>query len=102
VIRHVVIWKMMDFAEGHSKLENIQRAKEALEALPSQIPDLIRHIEVGVNCFEGVENSDLIMIMDFDDMAALKTYYKHPAHMMAADLLRKVREGRMAVDFEMG
>jgi uncharacterized protein (DUF1330 family) len=100
MLRHVVIWKMMDFADGHSREENIQRVKEALEALPVQIPGLIRHLEVGVNGMEGVENADLILILDFDDLAALKTYYKHPAHLMAAELLRKVREGRMAIDFE--
>jgi len=102
MIRHVVIWKMKDFADGQAREENIRRAKEALEALPGQIPGHIRHLEVGVNRLENAENCDLVLIADFDDMADLEAYFKHPAHLMVAELVRKLREERMAVDFEVG
>jgi hypothetical protein len=100
MIRHVVIWKMKDFADGHTRKENVIRVKEALEALPGQIPGLIRRLEVGVNLLEDVENCDLVLIMDFEGQTDFEMYYKHPAHTMVAELVRRVREARMAVDFE--
>jgi len=100
MIRHAVIWKMKGFADGQGREDSIGRVKEALEGLPGQMDGLIRHLEVGVNILEGGENSDLVLIAGFDSMANLRAYLRHPAHLIVAELLSKVREGRMAVDFE--
>ena len=90
---------MKDFADGHGKQENINRVREALEALPDQMPGVVRNLQVGVNTLENADNYDIILIADFDSMASLEAYFKHPAHLVVAELVRKLREERAAIDF---
>lgn len=104
MIRHVVVWRLKDHADGHGKEENIARVKAALEGLPARIPGYVgQRVEVGVNLFEGVgshANWDLALIADFEDEEALKAYFRHPAHVEVAELVGRVREERAGVDFE--
>ena len=37
MIKHIVMWKLKDFAEGGSKLENAKKIKDMLEALKDKI-----------------------------------------------------------------
>jgi len=95
----MAIWKMQ--GRGWARQGgHIGRAKEALEGLPGRVGGLIRHLEVGVDILEGGENSDLVLIADFNSMADLRAYLSHPAYLIVTELLSKVREGRTAVDFE--
>ena len=45
MIKHIVMWKFKDEAEGLTKTENIQKVKSMLEALPQKI-DFIREMHV--------------------------------------------------------
>ena len=44
MIKHIVIWKLKEFAEGCSKIENAQKMKKLLEGLQSVIKE-IQHID---------------------------------------------------------
>jgi len=101
MIRHVVIWKLKEKADGYDRLTNMERVKGELEALPLRMPGVIRKLEVGVNDLENGTNFDLILIADFDDHEALDTYLTHPEHLKVADLVMRVREQRAAVDFKL-
>lgn len=48
LIKHIVMWKLKEFAEGKSKLENANIIKINLEDLKHRI-DEVKLIEVGVN-----------------------------------------------------
>ena len=48
MIRHVVLWKLKEQAEGRSKMENAKMIKVQLEALPGLVPE-IRRLEVGAD-----------------------------------------------------
>ncbi|WP_045517636.1 Dabb family protein, partial [Clostridium sporogenes] len=48
MIKHIVMWKLKEFAEGKSKLENANKIKMSLEDLQNKI-DALKLIEVGVN-----------------------------------------------------
>ncbi|KRU28380.1 stress responsive A/B barrel domain-containing protein [Clostridium sporogenes] len=48
MIKHIVMWKLKEFAEGKSKLENANIIKINLEDLKHRI-DEVKLIEVGVN-----------------------------------------------------
>ncbi len=100
MIRHVVIWKFKEKADGYDKNTNLERVKGELEALPTRMPGIIQNIEVGINDLDNGTNYDLILIVDFDDYKALDAFLKHPEHLKVADLVMKVRETRVAVDYE--
>ena len=40
MLKHIVMWKFKDFAEGKSKIENAQWMKEHLESLIGVIPEI--------------------------------------------------------------
>ncbi len=100
MIRHAVIWKFKETADGFDRRTNMERVKGELEALPRRMPG-IRRLEVGLNDLENGTNYDLILIVDFDDYDALNAYLKHPEHLKVADLVTKVRENRVAVDYKL-
>ena len=100
MIRHVVIWKFKDKADGFERSTNLERVKGELEALPSRMPGVIKRMEVGINSLENGTNHDLVLIADFDSYEALAAYLSHPEHLKVADLVMRAREQRAAIDFE--
>ncbi|MDD1748107.1 MAG: Dabb family protein [Methanomassiliicoccales archaeon] len=100
MIRHVVIWKFKEKAEGYDRSTNLERVKGELEALPLRMPGVIQRMEVGINSLENGTNFDLILVADFDSYEALASYLANPEHQKVADLVMRVREQRAAVDYE--
>lgn len=98
MIRHIVMWKLKDFAEGCSREENAQKIKTLLEALKGEI-EQIKYLEVGINSFVSDMSYDAVLITDFEDNQALETYKKHPEHVKVSDFVAKVRESRAVVDY---
>ena len=99
MVKHIVMWTLKDFAEGRSKSENLVLMKERLEALGSKI-DAIRHLEVGLNLTDSEEAYDIVLYSEFDSREDLEAYRVHPAHVEARDFIRRVREERRVVDYE--
>lgn len=100
MIKHIVMWKFKDFAEGASKDENIAKVKAMLEALPEKI-DFIRKMEVMKNVNPKETNFDAVLISEFDSLEDVAAYTVHPDHKKISEFVKSVREGRSAVDFEM-
>jgi len=98
-VKHIVLWKLKDEAEGAKKAENARRIKERLEALRGRIPGL-RHLEVGVNFEPSAAAYDVALYSELDSRAALDAYQVHPEHKAVADFIGKVREARVVVDYE--
>lgn len=99
MIRHIVMFKFKEEAEGKSKMENVLATKAMLEALPSKIPQILSStVEIGA---EGAnpENADLILISDFESFETLNQYIVHPDHKAVGAFMRPLRESRAAVDF---
>ncbi len=92
MLKHVVTWKMKE----EDKLQNMQKMKEMLEALPAMI-DVIKSLAVGVN--ENGGEYDIILITDFENGEALKAYDTHPEHQKVRAFIRGVVENRVAVDY---
>ncbi|MBQ8382504.1 MAG: Dabb family protein [Clostridia bacterium] len=100
MIRHVVMFKFKEEAEGRTKAENLAIAKEMLEALPAKI-DLIRASAVSINSTNAdPSNYDLCLIADFDSFEDLAAYIVHPDHKAVGAFMRPVRLSRACVDFE--
>ena len=98
MIKHIVLWKLKDHAEGADKNQNAQKMKSALEALKSKIPQ-IRHIEIGMNFLPSDAAYDVALYSEFASAQDLEIYQKHPEHLKVADFVGKVREQRAVVDY---
>ena len=101
MIKHVVMWKFKESAQGESKSTNLRLFKSQLEALVAIIPQIIE-LEVGINQFESATSYDIILISTFANKEDLMIYAKHPNHLSVADFCAKVRESRVVVDYEVG
>ena len=101
MIKHIVVWKLKDYAEGKTKHENALRLKKELESLNGQIPGLI-HLEVGINiCTSGnTDDSDVILYSEFESMDALNGYYPHPAHVKIKPFAQSIRSERRVIDYQ--
>ena len=53
MFKHIVMWKLKDFAEGASKAENAQKIKALLEGLKPKIKQ-IKHRTFIINFFKNI------------------------------------------------
>lgn len=97
MVRHVVMWKFHEQADGRPKAENLGLARDALQALADKIPGIVEW-EVGVNAVESPEAFDLVLVSLFESLDCLAVYQTHPEHLKVVAFLRKVRLHRSVVD----
>lgn len=98
MVRHIVMWKFKDEAEGLTKEENLLKVKAMLEALPEKI-DFIRHMEVRLNENDNGKNFDAVLISEFDSIEDVKRYRVHPDHVKISQYVSLVRLDRASVDY---
>ena len=99
MIRHIVMWKLKEHAEGASRAENALKLKEKLESCRDIVPGILK-LEVGIAA-PGLESSyDIVLVSDFADKTALDAYQVHPMHEAIKGFVGAVREARQAVDYE--
>jgi multimeric flavodoxin WrbA len=98
MLKHIVMWKLKDFAEGKTKAENAKMMKEMLEGLKEKIAE-IEHIEVGMNVIPSEAAFDVVLYSKFKDDKALAIYQKHSEHVKVAEFVGKVKEERVVVDY---
>ena len=99
MIRHVVMWKFKEIAEGKSKAENTEWVKENLYALLPIIPE-IKRMEIGIDITGSDMSMDLMLLTEFDSVESMKTYANHPEHLKVSAYVRKVIETRVVLDCE--
>lgn len=100
MIKHIVMWKIKDFAEGKSKEENCIKIKSELEALKHKI-QYIKHMEVGINYSQDKAAYDLVLYSEFQDEKSLDEYQNHQEHLKVAKYIGLVKEDRILVDYKM-
>lgn len=102
MIKHLVLWRLKDSANGKSRVENARLLKDRLEALNGRIPGL-RRIEVGINVHDshsGADDADVVLYSEFDDLAALEAYYPHPEHAALKPFVQSIRSARWVINYE--
>ena len=99
MIKHVVMWKLKNFAEGASKEENALLVKSKLEALKKKIKG-IKVLEVGFNINKSPSSYDVVLYAEFENMEDLNRYKTHHEHKKVGDFVGKVRIERKSVDYE--
>ena len=99
MVKHIVMWKFKDHAEGLSKEENIIKVKSMLEALPGKI-DFIREMQVEVNVNPKYGMYDAMLISDFDSIEDVEKYRVHPEHKKVSSYVALIKTDRASVDYE--
>ncbi|MBE6906800.1 MAG: Dabb family protein [Ruminococcaceae bacterium] len=97
MIKHIVMWKLEDVAQGSTRTENALQIKQMLEALPEKIDGILK-LEVGIDT--NPKNYDVVLYSEFVSPEALAAYDVHPAHVKCKDFIKKVIVERVACDYE--
>ena len=104
MIRHVVMWKLKDEAEGASKQKNAEKMKLILEGLKINIEE-IKNVEVGINISEDDDEAgspyDVVLISDFETELDYTMYTRNAHHKKAVNFINSVIEERHFVDYKM-
>ena len=97
-LRHIVMWRLKEEAEGHSRHENMLKARDILLQFANLTPGT-ELFEVGIKT-DGLDcTSDLILNSVFKDEEALKAYQNHPEHLAIKPFMKAVVEQRSCMDF---
>lgn len=99
MIKHVIMWKLHDNAEGMNKGENALRMKEKLHTLKDKIPEM-KNLEVGINICESPDAYDIVACSEFISIDDLKVYQKHEEHQNFIKSINGIRETKKVVDYE--
>jgi hypothetical protein len=99
MVKHLLFWKLKDYAEGRSKAENIDILRQRVLALPQSIPE-IRAIEFGTNFATVAAAFDLAVTVQFADKAGFEVFLDHPDHAALGQAVSVVRESWAVVDYE--
>ncbi len=99
MIRHVILWKLKDEFSETEKEQIKSGIKAGLESLAGKIPGLIS-IKVETGIVSG-STADVMLDSTLDDLAALKAYSTHPAHIAVANSkVRPFVQMRLCLNFE--
>jgi len=99
MVKHIVMWRLKEHAEGADKAANALRVRELLEGLRGRIPGLLA-LEVGLNFDRSSAAFDVVLYSEFEDERALAGYQSHPEHEVAAAFIGRVRSERVLVDYK--
>lgn len=91
---HVVFFRLVDPNE-----ENLGRAKDILEGMRGNIPQL-KYLEVGVDVLHSERSYDIALITRFDSLDDMQQYQVHPYHVNEVlSNLRPMLKGSASVDY---
>ena len=73
MLKHIVMWRFKDGAEGKTALEHSAWMKQHLEALVGVVPEL-HSLEYGVDVLRSASSYDGVLTVTVDDLDALSRY----------------------------
>lgn len=99
MIKHIVMWKLKDEAEGADRAANAREMKRRLDECAQIVPGMLA-FEVSL-AQPGLEATyDVVLYSEFSDKAALAAYTAHPTHQALVPFIGAVREARQCMDYE--
>lgn len=98
MIKHIVMWKLKDFAEGADCAGNARKMKQQLDACRNIVPGMFA-FEVSLAQAELEATYDVVLYAEFADQHALKAYSEHPTHQALKPFFGAVREARQCMDY---
>ena len=100
MVKHIVMWKLKDEAEGASKEENARKLKETLEGMVGQVPQIVE-LEVGLQMKADETAYDVVLTVSLKTPEDLEKYQNHPHHRQGAAFVKKIVSDRKVVDYIM-
>ncbi len=103
MIRHVVMWKLKEEAEGASRKKNAEKMKLILEGLKINIEE-IKNVEVGININREDDDDeawDVVLISDFEKELDYTMYTRNDHHKKTMKFINSVIKERRFVDYKM-
>jgi len=98
MLKHIVMWKLKDHADGPDRAANAIEMKRRLDECATIVPGILK-FEV-VIAQPGLESTyDLVLYSEFEDKAALEAYTRHPTHQALVAFVGAIREGRQCMDY---
>jgi hypothetical protein len=98
MLKHIIVFKLKDTAEGASKKENAMILKSKLEGLKRAIKE-VRELEVGFPMSSRAD-WDVVLYSEFENAKDLEAYQKHPEHMKVVEYINKINLQTKFVDYE--
>ena len=99
MVRHIVMFKLTEFATPADKLAKMQEIKTGLEALIDKI-DVLRLIRVDFN-INPEETWDVILTTELDSLEDVKKYANQHEHVaVSKGIIGPVKADRACVDYE--
>lgn len=99
MIKHIVLWKLKEQAEGADRAVNAAKMKAMLDACAGLVPGILKFEAMLAQ--PGLEATyDVILYSEFADRAALDAYQNHPDHVAIKPFFGAVREARQCMDYE--
>ena len=99
MIKHIVMWKLKDQAEGAGRAANAAKMKALLDGCRDTVPGIVE-FEVAL-AQPGLEATyDVVLYSVFADKAALDAYQDHPKHVAVKPFIGAVRLERQCMDYE--
>jgi hypothetical protein len=99
MIKHIVMWKLKEEAEGLRKKDNAFELKRRLEDLRGVVPQIM-DLEAGLQIEPNEAAYDVVLYSVFKDMNGLAEYQKHPEHQKVVEFVKKIVADRKVVDYE--
>jgi hypothetical protein len=99
MIKHVVMWKLKEFAEGADKNSNANKVKTLLETCDNLVPGMLK-LEAAIADPTLEATYDVLLYTEFADKAALDAYQEHPAHQAIKPFIGAVRAERQCMDYQ--
>ncbi|HZX29196.1 MAG TPA: Dabb family protein [Telluria sp.] len=98
MLKHIVMWKLKESAEGADKATNARLMKEKLDACAGIVPGILK-FEVML-AQPGLEATyDVVLYSEFADQEALAAYASHPVHKAVIPFIGAVRDARQCMDY---
>jgi hypothetical protein len=104
MVSHLVLMKPrlgLSLAERQTLIDAFQRA---IQEIPT-----VRKVRVGRRILHGAgyeqavpDSADYLVVIDFDDLAGLQTYLRHPAHQTLGARFTQSLSSALVYDFQVG
>jgi len=99
MLKHIVMWKLKDQAEGADKATNARKLKALLETCDKIVPGMLK-LEAAL-ATPGLEATyDVVLYTEFATKAALDAYQEHPTHQAIKPFIGAVRSERQCMDYD--
>jgi len=99
MIRHLVMFKLLDFNTPEEKMKAAETVRTELRAMKKKIPE-IQEFEVGINFTVDDAAYDLVINASFSSKESLKAYQVHPNHKAFIIFNKNYSAKKVVLDYE--